>query len=187
MNSESKWESNGFERLSKPIEQSNIIGCSFTLLSFFFYYSHIDFFFCHLVCFRSARRPINSAAPLSISAITLAMRRNASSIEFESCCCNQARATFLFGQHFKFTILFSFASYFIAFFLFSSSRCNFPHHGRPFRDMKTFAPFSRCCEICTRNSFSLYIHTQPAANILTLALNKKRRNMSRIDVLSHAD
>jgi hypothetical protein len=150
-----------------------------------FYYSHIDFFFCHLVCFRSARRPINSAAPLSISAITLAMRRNASSIEFESCCCNQARATFLFGQHFKFTILFSFASYFLAFFLFSSSRCNFPHHGRPFRDMKTFAPFVRC-DVYPQSFFSLHTHAARSQHF-DFGFEQKKRNMSRIDVLSHAD
>lgn len=60
MNSESKWESNGFERLSKPIEQSNIIGCSFTLLSFFFFFFLL---FTHWFLFLSSRLfPLGSSS-----------------------------------------------------------------------------------------------------------------------------
>lgn len=65
-----------------------------TLISFLFF-----FLSSRLFPLGSSSHQLGRA--LSISAITLAMRRNASSIEFESCCCNQAQATFLFGQTFQ--------------------------------------------------------------------------------------
>ena len=136
MNSESKWESNGFERLSKPIEQSNIIGCSTLLLLLLLFYIHTlisFFFFCHLVCFRSTRRPINLAFQFGDNLREeVEGMRHPSSYRIREL---QPTGRRFYLANISNSGLFSSFSSFLVFFEMQFS------HRRPFRDMKTFALF----------------------------------------------
>lgn len=189
--SESKWESNGFERLSKPIEQSNIIGCSSSLLLFlsfiyiYIYYTFTHWFFIFLFllssrCFRSTRSSSHQLAfqfgdnLRELKEFVIFSSFEGLSLSNLSCTTN--RKTFFFYlaniSNSVNSFFFSFSFLLLLVFLSCFLLCNFTITvSYSFDDMKTF----RHSSIIHSDIVLPYIALAPPPAANFLALNKSEQ------------